>query len=228
MNRDEKGRRRIALTRMDRYVLIIIAIMVAVTVILTVLSACGLRLIRGEIYLFLPAVLMVALVGWGLSLLYRRIKSRPVKIAVGLLLGIAGFMVMVVGMSYLSFAATLTVPQRYNTVTSPDGVHQLVVLRLMDLDEARINARHDARLAQNPEGDQEIIADDWGYVYTAYAPVAWLFYRPDSLIEGEVYLGSASQGQLMVDWEEDGAVGRFFVQNPEAQDGGEMRARAAG
>ena len=226
MNRDDKGRRRIALTRMDKYVLIMIAIMVAIVVILTVLSACGLRLIRGEIYLFLPAVLMVALVGWGISLLYRRIRSRGAKIAVGLLLGIAGFMVMVVGMSYLSFAATLTVPQRYNTVVAPESGRQLVVLRLMDLDEDRINARHDARLAANPEGDQGVIADDWGYVYTAYAPAAWLFYRPDSLIEGEVHLGSASQGQLMVDWEEDETVGHFFVQNPEAEDGGELRARA--
>ena len=228
MNNGEKKKRRLSLHRADKYVLSLTAIMAGAMVLITVLNLLGLRLVRGEVYLFLPVALVVTLLGWGVSLLYRRIRGKGLRIAVGALLAIVAFMMLVVGVSYLGFIATLTVPQRYNTVATEDGAHRLIVMRLLDLDEARINTRHAARLAADPEGSADIIADDWGYVYTAYAPVAGIFYRPDSLIDGEVYLGYASKGQLMVDWEEDGAVGRFFVKDPEPADGGELRARAAG
>ena len=67
-------------------------------------------------------------------------------------------------------------------------------------------------------------AEDWGYTYTAYKPALMgLFYRPDTLLEGEVHIGYVSKAELMVEWEDD--VGHFFIKNPQIGDEGEMRAR---
>ena len=222
---DNGNKRRRSLTGADRLVLILMAVLAVILAVITVLSRTGLKLIRGEFYLMLPVALLLTAIAWGVSLLFRRIRRRAIRIVAGVLLAVLAFIVVVIGISYISFLATLTVPQRYNTVASDAG-RRLVVMRMLDPDEARIEQRRAARLAADPEGEAGVIADDWGYVYTAYAPAAGLFYRSDSLIEGEVHIGYASKAQLMVDWEEDGTVGRFFVKDPEAGDGGELRARA--
>ena len=52
-----------------------------------------------------------------------------------------------------------------------------------------------------------------------------VFYNPNTPREGEVYIGIASEGQLMVDWEDEETVARFFVKDPEPGDGGEMVVR---
>ena len=219
---EKKNTRRLRLTGGDRIVAYVLLGLLVVTVAATVLNMLNLRLTAGEIYLFLPMIALLLLLGWGLSALWRRIKSKTARRVVGAVMVVAMALLLMLSLTYTSVFAGMNVPRKY-AVVSENG-HSLVVMRTLDTDEARIAERHAARLAADPDGDQNMTAEDFGYVYTAYAPaVMGLFYRPDTLIEGEVHIGYASKAELMVEWEDD--VGHFFIKNPETGDAGEMRAR---
>ncbi|MBQ6375057.1 MAG: hypothetical protein IJJ45_11315 [Clostridia bacterium] len=225
---NEKAKKRFAFTGGDRIVLIVLAALAAVTVIINVLRAAGLTLIRGELYTLLPVGIVTIGVAWGLYKLVRLIRNRAARVAVGVLVTVIMMMAVLLLTSYLSLYVSVTTLQRYATVSTTDSAHKLVVMRTLDLDEARIEERRAARCAADPESSEEIVIEDYGYRYTAYAPTAGIFFRPDSLIEGEVFLGYASKAELMVDWEEDAAVGHFFIKDPQPGDSGEMRARTSG
>ena len=172
---EKKKKRRFRFRRVDVVVLILLAILALVTIILNLMNAFGYALIQGDLYILLPAVILAVAVGWGAFALIRMIRHRAVRIAVGALAGVLLFLAVVVGMSYLSFAISVTTPQQYVTVRTEDGAHRLVVLRQLDTDEARIELRRAARLATDPDGDAEVTVDDWGYVYTAYEPKLGIF-----------------------------------------------------
>ena len=206
--------------------------LIGLTAVILIASAlhrfAGLALVHGELYLFLPMLIVYTLLGWGLSAIIRRLKKPAVRSVVAVVLVLVMLVVGVIGLSYGSVASSFSFPQKYVTVASPDAGHRLVVMRGLDLNEERIEQRRAARVAADPEATAEVAAEDWGYVYTAYAPgPLGLFYRVDTLLDGEVHIGYGSKAELMVEWEDDETVGRFYVKNPELADGGEMRARAA-
>lgn len=209
----------------DRVVLLVLLGLAVATGLLYLLSILGLRLVSGALYILLPVLLLLTALGWGLSAIVRRFKKPVIrKVAVA----VAAFIMVALTMlaaQYGSFVAGLTLPARYAVMTSPGG-NRLIVMRALDADADRIEARHAARLAADPEGTQDYTAADWGYTYTAYGlgPMG-LFYRPDTLIEGAVHIGYASAGELMLEWEDGDTVGRFYIKNPDPNDGGEMRAR---
>ena len=205
----------------DRVAAIALAVLIVLNIALNILQRAHLSLIHGEVYLFLPLLTVFLLLGWGASALFRRIGNRTVKAVVGILLGLVLFAVVIFGFSYVSFLATITIPQQFTVVKSPAG-KRLVVMRRLDTDEDRINARHDRRLEADPEGDPEVTVNDWGYAFSAYPRVAALFYRDDVEREGEVVIGYASDATLMVEWAEEGNQARFYVANPQPEDGGEL------
>lgn len=220
---EKKDARRLRLTGGDRIVAYVLLGLLVVTLAATVLNMLNLRLVAGEIYLFLPMIALLLLLGWGVSALWRRIKNKTARRIVGAVLIVVMALLLMLTMTYTSVFAGMNIPRKYAVVS--DSGHSLVVMRTLDTDEARIAQRHEARLAADPDGDQGMIAEDFGFVYTAYAPaVMGLFYKPDTLIEGEVHIGYASKAELMVEWEDD--VGHFFIKNPETGDEGEMRARS--
>ena len=185
----------------------------------------GLALIQGGLYLYLPLLMVLIALGWGMSAIFRRLKRPAVRGIVGTLMVLAMLGMLVIGMSYASFAAELSFPHRYIVIGAPDGVHKLTVLRMLDPDENRMEQRRAARLAENPDGADQIVAEDWGYIYTAYSTdPTGLFYKVNTCLEGEVHIGYGSAAELMVEWEDSNTVGHFFVKNPEIGDGGEMRA----
>ena len=203
---------------------VLVGIMATTLVISALRGIAGLALVDGGLYLYLPLSLVLIAVGWGLSAVFRRLKKPALRGIFGTLMVLVMLGLLTIGMTYASFAAGLSFPHRYVSMTAPDGVHRLIVMRMLDPDETRIEQRRQARLSSNPDGDEKITAEDWGYVYTAYAPGPLdLFYRVDSLMEGEVYIGYASNAELMVEWED--AIGHFYIKNPETGDSGEMRAR---
>ena len=218
MSQPKKSR----LTGGDRIVAWTLMVMVALTIALLVLNALNLRLVAGELYLFLPMMVLLLLIGWGGSALWRRMRPGTVRKVVGAVLIAAMALVVMLALSFTTMFAGINVPRKYVTMTN-EG-HSLVVMRALDGNEERFNARHDARLAAYPDSNPELIAEDWGYAYTAFKPALMgLFYRPDTLLEGEVHIGYVSKAELMVEWEDD--VGHFFIKNPQAGDEGEMRAR---
>ena len=223
----KETKRRLQLSGANKVVLIVLVLLTVVTVLINILKTRGLSLIHGELYLLLPLSILVVAVGWGAFALFRRIGNRTVRVVAGILAAILLLVVLTIGMSYLSVVISLAIPQRYATVSTEDGAHRLVVMRVLDTDEDRVEQRHAARLESDPDGTEEITVEDWGYIYTAYAPVGKLFYRPESLLEGEVHIGYASRATLMVDWQEDATIGHFFVRDPEVCDGGEMLAETA-
>jgi len=211
----------------DRIALVAVVVMMALSLGATLMDRwAGLALMRSEFYILIPVLAVLVLIGWGMSAIFRRIKNQTLKKAVGALMVVLLLMLFVITSSYAMFTAGITMPQKYSVVISPKKGNRLVVMRGLDADETRIQARHEARMAADPEGNPEITADDWGYTYTAYAmdPLGALFYRRNTLLEGEVRIGYASKAELMVEWEDDESVGHFFVKNPEQEDGGEMRA----
>ena len=220
----EEPRRRRGLTKTgDKIVAIILVALVVITLLFSLLNALNLRLVAGELYIFLPTMTLLLLLCWAVSGLWRKMKRGVARTVVGGILIFAMMLVAMLVLSYVSMFAGITVPQRY-TVVSDNG-HSLVVMRALDSDEDRIQARHAARLEANPGAPDEITADDWGYTYTAYSQaMLGMLYHPDSLLEGEVHIGYASKAELMVEWEDD--VGHFFIKNPEIGDEGEMRAQS--
>jgi len=210
------------LTGGDRIVAWTLMVMVALTIALVVLNALNLRLVAGELYLFLPMMVLLLLIGWGGSALWRRMRPGTVRKVVGAVLIAAMALVVMLALSFTTMFAGINVPRKYITLTN-EG-HSLVVLRALDSDQTRIDARYAARREADPESNPEMTAEDWGYTYTAYKPaLLGLFYKPDTLLEGEVHIGYVSKAELMVEWEDD--VGHFFIKNPQAGDEGEMRAR---
>lgn len=217
-----ESRKRFRLTGGDRIVFYLLLALVAIMVILTVLSALNLRLVAGELYLFLPVMLVLVLLGWGVSALWRRIRPGGIRKVVGVVLVIVMALVVMLSLSFASMFAGINIPRKYTVMTN-EG-HSLLVMRGLDSDTERLEGRRAARLAAYPDSPQELVGEDWGYTYTAYKPALMgLFYRPDSLLEGEVHIGYGSKAELMVEWEDD--VGHFFIKNPEPFDSGEMRAK---
>lgn len=236
MNAERSGKRRFALGMVDKVLLGILALLAVVIIALGILQRAGLSLINGTLMLQLPVLAVTVLVCWGGYALVRRIRNRTVKIVVGSVAVLLLCLALVLVSSYISFIGAITVPQRYATLKSPSGARQVVVLRTLDGDDERLEARRTARLTADPDGDPEFVIQDWGYMYKAW-PKAWgPFYRSKADVQGEVYLtfdgatetsgeeGEAVQlprGTLMVEWLDDEAAARFYVQEPGPGEGGE-------
>lgn len=249
MDSEKQSRRRIELSRADKIVLCIVAMLVLVFIVLSIMQRCGLTLINGMLMLHVPFLALVVLVGWVGYALVRRISRRGIKVAVGGLLVLVYGLALVVAFTYLSFMGTVAVPQRYATLVSPSGTHKVVVMRAMDLDEERVEARRAARLEANPEGDPEVTVYDWGVICKAYPSVLNIFYRSNADVEGEIYLNydasrlvsqeqSATEGDenaapaeplprgtLMLEWLEDENTAHFYVDQPAVGEGGECTVR---
>lgn len=150
----EQTQKRHRLSTGDRAAAIALAALVVATLVASVLKRFHLSLIQGELNLFMPLLAAFLLAGWGVSALVRRIKNRTVKLAVGALLGMAALLAAMIAFTYVSFIATVTLPQAYATKTSPSGKYKLVVMRSLDANEDRVRARQAARLkAAAAEGE---------------------------------------------------------------------------
>ncbi|MGX8706459.1 MAG: hypothetical protein ACSW8J_07765 [bacterium] len=204
---------------------VLIGLLVAVVIANALKSYANLQLVHGELYVYMPLLMALILVGWGLSAIFRRLRG-VVKGIVGAVMVLVMLALMVLGTTYGGIAAGLLFPQRYVDVTAPDGGHRLMVMRGFDTDETRLEARRALRLEANPDSDPEIVAGDYGYTYTAYTPALMdLFFHLDTARDGEIHVGYASKAELMVEWEDDGATAHFFLKNPEPTDEGEMRVQ---
>ena len=223
---ENKPRKRLFTRTGDRVALVFVIVLIALTLIFNGLNAAGLRLVEGSLYFFLPLILALVLLGWGFSAILRRIqKPVPKRVATVVVVFIM-LSLAVLGVQMGTFAAGFTYPAYYATMTGPNTGHQIIVMRGVDSDPERIKARREARTAADPE-NTEMSIDDWGYVYTAYAsgPLG-LFYKTDTLLEGEVHIGYASKGELMMEWDDEETTAYFFIKNPEPYDDGTMRTRA--
>ena len=211
---------------------VIFGLLGAVTLITAVVAGLNrwahLSLINSALYIVLPAIILFGLLAWGVYALVRRIQKKMLKLVVGSAAGMAMFLLFIVLVLYGSVFINITMPQKFATVKSdnPDAA-ALVIMRMLDGNQERIEARRTARLAADPEGDPEIAVEDWGFIYTAYRQVGPFFYRLDTPREGEVCIGYESPSQLMLDWQDDGMTARFFAENPGPGDGGEMTVSAA-
>jgi len=67
----------------------------------------------------------------------------------------------------------------------------------------------------------------YGHVYIALPKKAGIFYTSNVEIEGEIYRGEASESGLFFEWLDDTTV-RFYLENPEPGDSGEMTVRLNG
>ena len=82
MSQPKKSR----LTGGDRIVAWTLLVMVVLTIVLVVLNALNLRLVAGELYLFLPMMVLLLLIGWGGSALWRRMRPGGLRKVVGAVL----------------------------------------------------------------------------------------------------------------------------------------------
>ena len=220
---ETKNARRGRMGRGDRIALCLLIALVVFTLVISGLNALNLRLVAGELYLILPMLTLLLLIGWGLSALWRRLKPGAVRKVVGAVMVLGMALLLMLALTFASVFSGMNIPSRY-AVLSDDAGHTLVVMRGLDPDEDRMNLRHEARLAADPEGNPEMTAEDWGFTYTAYAPAAMgFFYKPDSLLDGEVHIGYGSKAELMLEWSD--GVGHFYIKNPEVGDDGEMHAQ---
>ena len=245
MKFENSGKKRFALRRSDKIILGVVAALTLVIIALSILQRCGLSLINGTLSMYLPFLALFVWVGWGGYALVRKIGSRTARLVVGGVLVLLLSLVLVLVFTYIGFVGSITMPQRYATVRSPSGLHELVVLRALDPDEDRMESRRIARLEADPDGETEITVNDWGYLYRAYPQVMGIFYRSNANVDGEVYLTyyngvvpvdaeagdgaespeKAARGTLMLEWLKDEAEAHFFVENPGVAEGGDCYVR---
>ena len=218
----EQAKKRRALQGPDKFILIAVGLLIVCSAVLTAMQRGGLTLIHAEMLVYLPALAVFILLGWGAYALFRRIRRRTLRMLVGTLMGVVLVLLLLLAFSYISFFCSLTIPQRCAEVTSPSGAHRLVILRVLDPDESRIEARRAERIAEDPESDPEVTPDDWGYIYTAYPRTMGAFYRSDADVEGEVCLSYAGGGTLLVEWLDDEATAHFYVDDPHTSEGGDF------
>ena len=225
MNDQASEPRKFTLSRPSLIFLAAIGVLTLLLVVLSVMYRNGIALIQGEVLLFLPFIIGLLFPAWGLYALHAHIRRKGLRIALTLILGLALFMLLVLGFSYLNFVGVFTVPRQCGVVRSPDGAHTMVVLRQMDGDPEHMEVRRDARLAADPEADPELGAADYTYIYAAYPRVAGMFYSTKVDTEGEIRMGYTSEAKLMVEWLDDNQTAHFFIENPEPGDEGEWTVR---
>lgn len=234
----KREKQRPGLTTVDKVLLGLMAILSVALIAVGILQRCGLSLINGTLMLYLPVLAVLVLLGWLGYRLIRKIRNRTVRIVVSSVVVLVLALGLTLVLSYMGLMAALTVPQRYATLASPSGARKVVVMRQVDTEQERLDARRSARLAADPDGDPEYTVQDWGYVYRAYPRVLNVFYRSNADVEGEVYLANdvaaaddgaqetaLPHGTLMVEWLEDEAGVHFYVENPGAGEGGECTLR---
>lgn len=215
-------KKRFQLTTADKAFLIaLITLAVAMTVV-GIMQRCGISLINGGLYMYGAFVGLVLMLAWGALFIFRKMKSKGARIAVGTLLVVVLFLLISICATYVSLIVSISIPKEYNMVRHGD--HELVILRGYDPDLDRQDARKAARLAADPEGDPEFIVDDMGYCYYAYPRVLGFFYRSNADAEGDLYVNYEGEGQLMVEWPDENTA-HLFIDHPEANEGGDWYVR---
>ena len=217
--------RRFEFTTVDKIALIVVVGALVVLAALNIMGMRGLTLIRGEILYFVGLLIPLTLAVWGIYRLIIRLKTPRGKLIAGGALGMVLMLVFTLGMSMVSVMATMAIPQRYAMVTSPTGKHRLVVMRLLDQDDERMQARREARLAEDPGGSTDTQITDYGYQYLAFPPVLRFFYRSNADVEGLLCLSYGHDTKLMVEWLDDEDTAHFFIDEPGPGDEGEFTVR---
>lgn len=197
------------------------ALLVLVLTFVGFMNWMGYKMIDISIQFALLALLLCSALIAGGVFLVKRVSSRGVKV---LLSAVCGVLVVVIA-GVLMMAGSMTMfsgmPVHYTTLTSPQG-RDAVVLRSVSMNKAAADARRVERLAADPSSSaEEYEFSDLGYVYTAHPRIAVFFYDADAACEGSVEIGCSSEAQLMYDWSDDHTL-HMYVENPEAQDGGEL------
>lgn len=243
------------LSTFSRVMIAVIAVVIAIVMTFTILDGAGLHLLVPEIISVGSAAVPVLLLFWAGVSIYNRIRSekaqriyRIVGLSIGM--GLAAF--ILVAAAQLTMYA---MPHAYGTIESPLG-QKVVILRLNDVGAgteedynatiARMNARVEYLNGQSaeaaPEVDSENVNSDsnyeaavalesypyeaYGHVYIALPKKAGIFYTSNVEIEGEIYRGESSKSGLFFEWLDDTTV-RFYLENPEPGDEGEMILRMA-
>lgn len=218
----------------NKFMLISISVLCVIMLTVSIMEKCGLSLITAEAALLGCILVVVMLAVWGAVTLYRRIKSKSLRIAAGLLMG---FLVVLLGgyaSAYVMQFSQLALPHEYATIASPSGKKVVVLARVdtgiggeddYDATMARMDARREAICAETGEAvdPEEYPRGAFGYVYTAYPKVMGLFYNKNADSQGQIYRGCESEAKLLYEWT-DGDV-RFYLENPEVGDEGEISLR---
>lgn len=228
------------LSTLSKVMLILIGILSLVMITITFIDMAGYHLIVPEINPIGCIAMILLLLIWGAILLYQRIRSSWVK-----KVAIAAFALLIMMLS--TFALTLTtqytailLPHKFGTIVSPAG-QKVVIMNTMDTGigsdeefaamQARMDARMEALNAAAPEDTAETTEvtegypySAYGYVYSAFPSQLGIFYRTDVDVEGLIYRGSESQAKLLYEWLDDTTV-RFYLENPEPGDSGEVTLR---
>lgn len=211
------------MSALDRVIATALVVMAVAILALSLLERSGLYLIQGALTVYLPLSMLFMLLGWGAYALHRRIKKHRTLATV--IMVVVLFLLLTVVFSYVSFVTAITVPRKYAYSRSPSGAREIVILQGVDVDEARMELRRQARLEADPDSDPEMGAADMGYSYAAYPRRAAVFYNRNANAEGEVAIAVDSEASLMIEWLEDETVAHLFVKDPGPGDGGDWYLR---
>lgn len=240
-----------SLSPFSKVMMILLAVTMMVVMIFSILDRMGLHLLFPEIISVASALVPVLLAIWGGVTVYNKVKSeraRRVFRIVGISVG-AGLSAFV-----LVAAAQLTMyamPHSYGTIESPAG-QKVVILRLNDVGAggeeeyaatiARMNARVKYMNGETAETSPEVDSESayeaavalesypleaYGHVYIALPKKLGIFYSSNVVVEGEIYRGEGSKSGLFFEWIDDNTV-RFYLENPEPGDEGEMTLYLSG
>lgn len=222
MNEQKKAGFRFRLNKVDRIILIVLIALMLALAVLSIVSRFGLILIKGSLYTLGAFASLAILLGWGCYALVRIFKKRSMRMVMGTLAAVVMFLLITVGASLISVFSSISIPVEFDTIVHGDK--KVVILKGYDLDEDRMALRKEERLKNDPTAETEETAEDYGYRYYAYPKVMGIFYRADANVEGEIYVGQASQAQLMIEWLDENTA-HLFIENSEIGDGGDFYLR---
>lgn len=222
------------LSGFNKFMLIYISVLCAVMLVLSIMERCGLSLIMAESVLLGCILVVVSLAVWGAVALYRIIGNKTLRIVAGLLMA---FVIVLLGSyaaAYVMQFGQLALPHEFATVMSASG-EKVVVLAAVDTGMgseetydatmARMDARREAICAAAGEevDPEEYPRGAFGYAYTVYPKVMGLFYNKNADSQGVIYRGCESEAKLLYEWSDDSV--RFYLENPEVGDEGEILLR---
>lgn len=222
MSETKKNGKKIVLNKVDKIIIVVLAVFMVLMAVLSIMVRFGYMLIDGKMYILGAFAGLAIILGWGGYALVRRFKNRSTRMVVGILLSVVMFILITIFSAFISMFATLTIPTEFDTVVNGD--RKVVILKGYDVDEERMNLRYQERVNANPDVQIELGPEDYGFCYYAYPRALGIFYRLDVDVEGSVYTGQNSEATLMIEWPDENTA-HLYLDNPGIGEGGDWYLR---
>lgn len=229
--RGKSTQKKPGIATINKVFIVYLAVLMVGLSVINVLDQNGYYLKNRDTGLLGLLLLLFSLLAWGGVNIYRRIRGRSAKMIAGIAMGILMFVLLTMTFTYVGQFARLLYPAPYSVIRSEKSGNVAAVLRGIDSGiesetafeetQARMDVRYEAITDEPFNEETGYPIEAYGYYIEAY-PQKWnFFYEANADVEGRIFIGYASQAQLLYEWQDDATL-RLYLENPEPGDSGEI------